>query len=142
MDLEGIFSVANTTALAGWVALIALPRWRQLLTGLRYVVPAVLSAAYTVLFLLFFFKVEGGGFGSLAQVKALLSSDPVLLGGWIHYLAFDLFVGTHIAEQSDRRGIHRLIQAPLLFVTFMAGPVGFLIAAVSLAMIRPATREA
>jgi hypothetical protein len=44
--------------------------------------------------------------------------------GWIHYLAFDLFVGIWAARNADRRGIHRLVQAPILFFIFMLGPLG------------------
>ncbi|MEM9315304.1 MAG: abscisic acid-deficient protein Aba4 family protein, partial [Pseudomonadota bacterium] len=47
-----------------------------------------------------------------------------LLAGWIHYLAFDLFVGAWIATEADRLGLSRLLQAPLLVATFMFGPVG------------------
>jgi len=82
--------------------------------------------AYAVLVLLFFFRVEGGGFGSLLEVRALFASDPALLAGWLHYLAFDLFVGLWIAERADARGLNRFIQAPLLFATFMFGPIGLL----------------
>jgi len=51
----------------------------------------------------------------------------MLLAGWVHYLAFDLFVGGWIAVQCDKIGINRLIQAPILVLTFMFGPVGFAI---------------
>jgi hypothetical protein len=51
----------------------------------------------------------------------------VLLAGWIHYLAFDLFVGRWIASEADKMGISRLIQGPILFGTFMFGPLGLLV---------------
>ncbi len=41
-------------------------------------------------------------------------SDPVLLAGWIHYLAFDLFVGLWIAAEADKAGMNRFLQAPIL----------------------------
>jgi hypothetical protein len=53
-------------------------------------------------------------------------SDAGLLAGWVHYLAFDLFIGTWIAVEADRRGIHRLLQAPILVATFLFGPLGLL----------------
>ncbi|MEM9305603.1 MAG: abscisic acid-deficient protein Aba4 family protein, partial [Pseudomonadota bacterium] len=58
------------------------------------------------------------------QVRVLLSKDEMLLAGWIHYLAFDLFIGGWIAVHADRVGLNRLIQAPILVATFMFGPVG------------------
>jgi Domain of unknown function (DUF4281) len=125
MSWEAWFSIASTAAMASWAALILLPRWPWLRTVLRYAVPGALAVAYTTL-AIEFFRVEGGGFNSLAQVKALLGTDPTLLAGWIHYLAFDLFVGTWIAERADTLGLSRLIQAPILFLTFMFGPIGYL----------------
>ena len=71
--------------------------------------------------------VEDGGFNSIAEVRALFMSDPVLLAGWVHYLAFDLFLGIWIAEQADRIHIHRIIQAPVLAATFLFGPIGLLL---------------
>ncbi len=127
MDWEGPFSIASTAAMIGWVALIFLPRWRLLRIALRFGVIGALSVAYAVLAFVYFFRVEGGGFGSLAGVAALFSSPPVLLAGWIHYLAFDLFVGTWIAEKADARGLSRFLQAPILLATFMFGPVGYLL---------------
>ena len=74
----------------------------------------------------YFVQATGGGFGTLAQVKALLATEPTLLAGWIHYLAFDLFVGVWIAEQADQLNISRVLQAPILAFTFLLGPVGYL----------------
>ena len=47
--------------------------------------------------------------------------------GWTHYLAFDLFIGTWIAVEADKRGYNRLLQAPMLVATFMFGPLGLLL---------------
>lgn len=59
-------------------------------------------------------------------MRALMGSDATLLAGWIHYLAFDLFVGVWIAERADALGVSRGLQGPILFTTFMFGPVGYL----------------
>lgn len=126
MDWASAFRIANLCAMVAWVALIFLPRWPWLMTALRAIVLAF-CAIYTVLAFLYFFRTEGGSFSSLDGVAALFSSPPVLLAGWIHYLAFDLFVGTWIAQRADARGMSRLVQAPILATTFMFGPVGFLI---------------
>ena len=127
MSLESFFGIANSAALGAWVVLILAPRWRWLLPALAVVVPGLLSVAYAALIGVYFFRVEGGGFGSLAEVKTLFTCDPVVLAGWLHYLAFDLLVGVFIAWRSDRLGINRLIQAPILILTFMFGPAGLLV---------------
>ncbi len=126
MDWELSFAIAGQAAAVGWLILIVAPRrWALLIAVPRLVLPGALSLGYAVLILVHFAD-AGGGFGSLAQVKVLMGSDPVLLAGWVHYLAFDLFVGGWIACRSDRLGISRLVQAPILLATFLFGPIGLL----------------
>ncbi len=64
------------------------------------------------------------GFGSLDAVASLFTVRGLLLAGWIHYLAFDLFVGSWEVSDSRANGIHHLFVVPCLFATFMAGPPG------------------
>lgn len=126
MSFEQGFSYANAIAMAGWLALLLLPRWPVLVSLLKFGLIGLLSIAYAVLIMVYFFRVEGGGFGSIAEVRQLFLSDGGLLAGWIHYLAFDLFIGLWIAEHADRASLSRLLQAPILIATFMFGPVGLL----------------
>lgn len=127
MSFDQGFSIASTAAMVGWIALLLLPRWPVLVSVLRYGLIGALSVAYAVLIMLFFFRVEGGGFNTIGEVRALFMSDGGLLAGWIHYLAFDLFVGIWIAGEADRIGMSRLLQIPILIATFMFGPIGLLI---------------
>ena len=69
----------------------------------------------------------GGGFGTLASVKTLFGVDGLLLAGWIHYLAFDLFVGGWIVRDSQDHEISHVLVVPCLFFTLMTGPFGLLI---------------
>jgi hypothetical protein len=64
---------------------------------------------------------------SLAGVMALFDSPGGATIGWIHYLAFDLFVGTWISRNADAHKISRWLQLPILFFTLMAGPIGLLL---------------
>jgi hypothetical protein len=127
MDFTQIFSAASTAAMLGWLVLILSPRWPIVLQALRFGLIGGLSLTYAVLIFVYFFRVEGGGFGSIAEVRALFMSDPALVAGWVHYLAFDLFIGCWIAVEADKRGYARLLQAPILIATFMFGPLGLLI---------------
>jgi hypothetical protein len=127
MSFDTIFSIASTAAMLGWAGLILLPRWPALLAALRYGLIGALSVAYAVLIFVYFFGVDGGGFNSIAEVRALFMSDGVLVAGWIHYLAFDLFVGIWIAVEADKRGFHRILQVPMLLGTFVFGPIGLLL---------------
>ena len=126
MKAEQIFSITNLIAMASWIILAVAPRavlTRKII--LPGAVPLLLSAAYLILVILFFGKADGG-FGSLAAVARLFSNEWVLLAGWIHYLAFDLFVGAWEVKDAERRGISHWFVVPCLFLTFMLGPVGFL----------------
>lgn len=128
MDLDLWFSSADSFATLGWAVLILSPwrrKWMFQITGL--IMPALLAIAYAVLIVPNFTSVEGAGYGSLSQARALFSADVLLLAGWIHFLAFDLAVGTYVAKRSDAIGLSRLIQAPILLLCFMFGPIGFMI---------------
>lgn len=132
MDWDIVFSGANLFAIVAWAALILLPRWPALLSALLYGVVGLLSLLYASLFVglvsgMIETGVEGGSFTSIDGVRTLFASDPGLTLGWIHYLAFDLFVGIWIARDADAKDISRFVQAPILFATFMAGPLGLLL---------------
>jgi hypothetical protein len=126
MNAEKLFSICNGAALIGWVLLIFLPRWkwtsRIVLSG---VLPLMLAVVYLVLIVTTFGKAEGG-FGSLAEVAKLFRNDWVLLAGWAHYLAFDLFVGSWETRDAQKLGVSRWLVIPCLILTFMFGPIGFL----------------
>lgn len=128
MTASYVFSLANTFALAGWIILIfgivrKRPFWRDTVAGTWW--PLALSALYTLLVVSFFFKAKGG-FDSLDNVQLLFTAPWVALAGWVHYLAFDLFVGAWISRRVMEVGLPRLLLIILLPLTFMFGPVGFL----------------
>jgi hypothetical protein len=135
-DLERTFGLAGALAMPGWAILILLPRRWPLLNAVpALALPLALSALYAILILTSLGQAQEGagggpqgGFGSLAAVRALFADDRVLLAGWVHYLAFDLFVGAVLAGRMDRVGIQRLIQAPLLLLVLLLGPLGALLA--------------
>jgi hypothetical protein len=89
------------------------------------VIPGTLSCIYLVLFV-FHAADARGGFSSLAAVAELFSNQWLLLAGWVHYLAFDLFVGTWETRDAVARGLSRWIVAPCLLLTFLFGPIGWL----------------
>jgi len=126
MNLEHIFSIASSLAMLGWVILIFLPRrwpWLNVIPAL--IIPIALSLGYSILIARYFFSAEGG-FDTLANVQQLFTFKGLALAGWVHYLAFDLFVGAYVAKESDKLDLSRLIQAPILLMTFMFGPLGYL----------------
>lgn len=126
MEPAQLFSLANGLVLPGWILLIFAPKWRagrDVLAGI--VLPLLLGLLYAVLFAMHLSTApEGANFGSLEGVKAFMSVDWLLLVGWVHYLAFDLFIGAWEVRDSRRHGVHHLVVVPCLLFTFMAGPAG------------------
>lgn len=128
MTPDLLFSHASTAAMAGWALLILGPRRFAWLNAIpMWIIPAGLSAVYAAL-IFSRFSGTGGGFDSLENVAILMSNRWALLAGWVHYLAFDLFIGAVMAARMGRAGVGRLVQAPILLSIFMLGPLGFLIA--------------
>ena len=127
MPTDSLFQIANTAALASWLALVFLPRYRAITFSIKWGVVLSLCVLYTVLIFVYFYGVKGGGFFSLQAVQRLFESPHVALAGWMHYLAFDLLIGLVIVQQSASMGLSRLIQAPILLTTFMFGPMGWLL---------------
>lgn len=127
MNAEMLFSVAGMLVLPGWFLLIFLPRWQPVTTIVSAVaIPVLLAVLY-----LWLFVTEapgsGGGFGTLAAVSELFENDFLLLAGWIHYLAFDLFIGSWEVRDAQRNGVSHLAVVPCLALTFLLGPTGLLL---------------
>lgn len=125
MDIELLFSVAGIINVLGWLLLAILPRQPMAQRMAGIVLPLILSAVYLVLIVLHLQGAEGG-YGSLADVAALFKKPELLLAGWIHYLAFDLFIGAWEIRDSHRHGIPHLVMIPCLVMTFVLGPIGLL----------------
>jgi ABA DEFICIENT 4-like len=100
VSAEGLFSLASALVLPGWAGYLAIVVTR-------------------------FFGAEGG-FGSLADVRRLFDEPYLLLAGWIHYLAFDLFIGGWELRDARRLALPHLLVVPCLVLTFLFGPVGLL----------------
>ena len=127
MTAESLFSICNITAMLGWILLMTAPRWvvsRKLVRS--GIFPILLAVVYLLLIAIHLPSSEGG-FGSLAQVDQLFQNPWALLAGWVHYLAFDLFMGIWEVKDAEARGISHWLVVPCLIFTFMLGPIGMLL---------------
>jgi hypothetical protein len=127
MSPDQIFSIANGIALCGWLLLFVLPgkKWAtQVVAGVA--IPALFAGLYSIVIAINFAGSEGG-FSSLPQVAQLFSNPWLLLAGWLHYLAFDLLIGSWEARDARERGINHLLVVPCLIMTFLFGPAGWLV---------------
>jgi hypothetical protein len=126
MNADQLFSLCNLIALVGWLFMALAPRWawtKKIVLSGAWIV--LLAGVYLVLIVLFFGTSEGN-FSSLNGVMKVFENKEAVLAGWVHYLAFDLFVGTWIVSNSQKLNIRHLYILPCLFFTFMLGPIGLL----------------
>lgn len=133
IDPDAAFRLAGLLAMLGWagllVSLFAKAARAYAWPAAQLIVPALLAIAY-ILLLAGAWGAEdaaGGGFGSIAEVRALFGNDSALAAGWLHYLAFDLFVGAWLVRDGSERGIHPLLLIPCMALTFLLGPSGLLL---------------
>jgi hypothetical protein len=131
IDPSLAFSIAGKIALAGWLGLLVslfVARARPIAwTAARLIIPALLALAYIVLIWTGMRTATGGGFGSIEEVRILFANDSALAAGWIHYLAFDLFVGCWIVRDGLDSRVPALLLVPCLALTLMFGPAGLLL---------------
>ncbi len=126
MSPEQIFSFATTTAMIGWIVLLLSPfkpGWAEWISG--RIIPVTLSVVYTTLILVFWTGADGG-FGNLPEVMELFTQPEIVLAGWVHYLAFDLFIGAWECRTARTESIRFWLVIPCLALTFMFGPAGLL----------------
>jgi hypothetical protein len=124
MDL--IFQLGNSLALVSWIVLLAFPKHSTIIQWLQYGTITLLAVAYFVLIgsLLFDFQLDQ--FSSIQNVQGLFQMDQMLVAGWFHYLAFDLFVGIYIVKEGIQQNWKRWQYSLCLPFTFLFGPVGLL----------------
>ena len=125
MSLETWFWIAHVPAVIGWIALVALPARRGV--AIARWAAALLALGYAILF--FAAGPQGQELArnySLDGVGAFFASRELLLLGWVHYLAFDLFVGSWEAEEGARLGVPKRTLIACLILTFLVGPLGLL----------------
>jgi hypothetical protein len=127
MTLDALFNIANAVALVGWIILALAPLRRGLVIAAARCIAVALAVTYTVLLVQ---AVAGGGLGgdltTLSGLTEGFSKPEAVLVGWVHYLAFDLWVGSWAIEDAGKRGVPHWAMIPVLFLTLMAGPVGLL----------------
>ena len=128
MDTELCFTIANLSVLPVWLLLAIAPRCRVThLVADSCAIPLLLAVAYVTLLVMVVASGAALDFSSLEAVAALFQDERALLVGWIHYLAFDLFIGTWIVRDAQRVGIWHLAVLPCLLFTLMLGPTGLLL---------------
>lgn len=112
-----------------WLLLAALPHWKPTQWVVHsFAIPMFLGAAYAWFIAgVFASPAEGATFATLDGLMIFFSQPGAVLAGWLHYLAFDLFIGAWVVRDAKRREIPQWFVIPCLFFTLMAGPIGLLL---------------
>ena len=128
MNPTDVFSITNLFAMAMWILMIFLPKWKITRFLIDYkIIPVILSLVYAIYIFISLKAGNGMDFGSLASVMELFTKEHSVLAGWVHYLAFDLLIGMWILDQNKKLEINHLLIIPCLLGSFMLGPIGFLL---------------
>jgi apolipoprotein N-acyltransferase len=129
MLYETIFNIFNSGILLFWILLLIFPQkgFTQKIIAYPWV-PLVIAMGY-----IYFLSAATGTFSAdftrLAGLTEMFqNANPRgVAAGWLHYLAFDFWVGCWMLKNSQEKGIkHFWMILPMLF-TFMMGPVGILL---------------
>lgn len=129
MIYETIFNIYNSGILIFWLILLVFPKSKitKKITDYPWV-PLVIAFGY-VYFLSTAQGTSSVDFSSLSGLTEMFqNANPRgVAAGWLHYLAFDFWVGCWMLKDSQTKGIkHGFIILPML-CTFMLGPVGIII---------------
>jgi hypothetical protein len=130
MSAESFFQATNTLALLAWIALVVFPG-KKLVSGwlCAVIVPGVLALAYAgvIGWKLAANGLPPGDVMTLAGLRDVFGDNWVFAAAWTHYLVFDMVVGAWIARDSVSLGLPWPLRTAALVLTFLSGPVGFLV---------------
>jgi hypothetical protein len=121
-----IFDLSGLLVLPFWALMIVAPAWgvtRRLVSSPLIVAGPMLVYAALVLpdianVLPLVMQPK------LPEIAALLGTERGATIGWMHFLAFDLFVGRWVFLDARERRISPLVTSPILFFVLMLGPIG------------------
>jgi|TARA_B110000285_G_scaffold69369_2_gene79782 hypothetical protein len=136
--LETIYLVSNYSVIPLWLMLLVAPnsKFTNIIIN-TIALPTILAFTYGYLLYQQFYN--GGMFAEEAtnialnnfslylgidQLSSLMTSKTFLLTFWIHFLTISIFVGTWIAKDAFRNGIHKYVTALPLILTYFTGPLG------------------
>lgn len=128
MNHDLLFSFFNSLALVGWSFLIFFPNFKITKLCIRSGYLSIFFClSYTIICVIALTSNAPGGFQKLDELMILFDNKSWVLTGWIHYLAFDLFIGSWILKDSIKHNIRHALIIPSLIFTFILGPFGFII---------------
>ena len=126
MTISQLFDFANIFVLPFWVLMIFLPKWSITQKVMESYLPFVaLASLYIYLFSGSITPESAQALSNpqLADIVRFFSTERIAATGWVHFLAFDLFVGRWIYWEGQKTGVWTIHS---LSLCLFAGPVGLL----------------
>jgi hypothetical protein len=127
--MDQLFSLSFYLAAPFWALMILAPAW----SWTRRIIGSPLIIAPVAVLYLVIAVPRLGDLLPLVTSPSLGGLQEAMTGGgaatlvWAHIIAFDLFVGRWMYLESRRDGVHPLVMAPVLVVTILFAPIGFLV---------------
>ena len=125
--MDTLFSLSSLLVMPFWALMIFAPRWswtRRIIGSPLISLPA--AVLYAVLVLPNVVSLLPAlANPNLAGITALLGSPQGATIAWVHFLAFDSFVGRWAYLDAQERGINVFLMAFVLALILMFGPLGF-----------------
>ena len=127
-----VFEVAGAPLLVFWALIVFLPKWSWTDRFYRTKLPMLYLAALYSVTIVYGLLTEPAMFATLldpdlAGVQALLGSEVGATAGWIHFLCFDLLVGTIIWRRALEKDHSFLWVSPIMVITLFLAPMGWLL---------------
>ena len=126
--LDTAFALVDALPLVGWAALLLAPLRRAPLIAVARACAVAVAVGYVLMIAATLGRPGPPvDLSSLAGLAHAFSDPRVMLVGWAHYLALDLWTGAWEAEEAHRAGTPHWALVPALVLTFLAGPAGLLL---------------
>jgi hypothetical protein len=124
-----VFELSNLVVLPFWALMVFLPFWT--VTRRVMATPWVVAPA-AILYLITMVPVASMVLPEVinpvqARIASLLGTPTGTTLAWAHFVAFDLFVGRWIYNDSRSRGYSAWWVSPVLVLTLLVGPIGLLV---------------
>jgi len=121
-----VFQASFVLVAPFWLLMILAPGWR---VTRRVAGSAWIAAPAALLYLVLVVPDLPGVLAAVASpeletIAALLAMPAGATVAWVHFLAFDLFVGRWIYLDARSRNMPPWLSSPLLLLTLMLGPTG------------------
>lgn len=126
--MNELFQLSNLLVIPWWLMMIIAPKWsftRRIVNSSLIFLPITVLYSVLVLPSLLTLLPDLAN-PQLTVISDMLGTPTGATVAWIHFLAFDLFVGRWIYQDSTNLHIHPVLQRVCLVCTFMAGPFGWL----------------